>query len=329
MGCGIAALVNTRIRIMIRTEKLNKRFGKERGVFDLNMEIDKCSIYGFIGPNGAGKTTTIKLLCGLLKPDGGKAFIDGIQVLPKNISAIKKKIGYMPDITGVYEQMSVWEFLDFYGAAFKLPPKRRKKRIEEVLEITNSTHMIDYQMTSLSRGMRQRIGLAKTLVHDPAILILDEPAGGLDPNARIEMRQTIARLKELGKTILLSSHILPELASICDKVGIIYKGKLLVQGTVKEIGQQLQENLVVNVTVDSGADYAKQYLERIDGVENVKVLDQSQLKFTFNGTRNEISSIIKCLVKNEIPVRWFSENEADLENVFMGITGKEDAPARG
>ncbi|MCK5843083.1 MAG: ABC transporter ATP-binding protein [Victivallales bacterium] len=314
---------------MIRTEKLNKRFGKERGVFDLNMEIDKCSIYGFIGPNGAGKTTTIKLLCGLLKPDGGKAFIDGIQVLPKNISAIKKKIGYMPDITGVYEQMSVWEFLDFYGAAFKLPPKRRKKRIEEVLEITNSTHMIDYQMTSLSRGMRQRIGLAKTLVHDPAILILDEPAGGLDPNARIEMRQTIARLKELGKTILLSSHILPELASICDKVGIIYKGKLLVQGTVKEIGQQLQENLVVNVTVDSGADYAKQYLERIDGVENVKVLDQSQLKFTFNGTRNEISSIIKCLVKNEIPVRWFSENEADLENVFMGITGKEDAPARG
>lgn len=292
------------------------------------MDIDKCSIYGFIGPNGAGKTTTIKLLCGLLKPDGGKAFIDGIQVLPKNISAIKKKIGYMPDITGVYEQMSVWEFLDFYGAAFKLPPKKRRKRIEEVLEITNSSHMIDYQMTSLSRGMRQRIGLAKTLVHDPAILILDEPAGGLDPNARIEMRQTIARLKKLGKTILLSSHILPELASICDKVGIIYKGKLLVQGTVKEIGQQLQENLVVNVTVDSGADYAKQYLERIDGVENIKVLDQSQLKFTFNGTRNEISSIIKCLVRNDIPVRWFSENEADLENVFMGITSKEDAPTK-
>ena len=319
--------LNTRINIMIRTEKLNKRFGKERGVFELNMQVDKRSIYGFIGPNGAGKTTTIKLLCGLLKPDGGKAYIDGIQVLPKNISAIKKKIGYMPDITGVYEQMSVWEFLDFYGAAFKLPPKKRKKRIEEVLEITNSSHMIDYQMTSLSRGMRQRIGLAKTLVHDPAILILDEPAGGLDPNARIEMRQTIGRLKELGKTILLSSHILPELASICDKVGIIYKGKLLVQGTVKEIGQQLQENLIINVTVDSGADYAKTFLERIDGVENINVLDQTQLKFMFNGTRNEISGIIKCLVRNDVPVRWFSENEADLENVFMGITGKEDASA--
>ena len=309
---------------MIRTEKLNKRFGKERGVFDLNMEVDKSSIYGFVGPNGAGKTTTIKLLCGLLKPDSGKAFIGGVQVIPRNISAIKKQIGYMPDITGVYEQMSVWEFLDFYGAAFKLPPKKRKKRIMEVLDITNSSHMIDYQMTSLSRGMRQRIGLAKTLVHDPAILILDEPAGGLDPNARIEMRQTIGRLKELGKTILLSSHILPELASICDKVGIIYKGKLLVQGTVKEIGQQLQENLVVNITVDSGPEYAKQLLERIDGVENIKMLDQSQLKFTFNGTRNEVSSIIKCLVKNEVPLRWFAENEADLENVFIGITSKED-----
>jgi ABC-2 type transport system ATP-binding protein len=172
--------------------------------------------------------------------------------------------------------------------------------------------------------MRQRIGLAKTLVHDPAILILDEPAGGLDPNARIEMRQTIGRLKELGKTILLSSHILPELASICDKVGIIYKGKLLVQGTVKEIGQQLQENLVVSVTVDSGPEYAKQFLDRIEGVEDVRILDQSQLKFMFNGTRNEVSGILKCLVRNEVPVRWFSEHEADLENVFMGITSKED-----
>ena len=309
---------------MIKTEKLNKKFGKDRGVFDLNMEVDKSSIYGFVGPNGAGKTTTIKLLCGLLKPDSGKAFIDGIQVLPKNISKIKKKIGYMPDITGVYEQMSVWEFLDFYGAAFKLSPRVRKRRIMEVLEITNSSHMIDYQMTSLSRGMRQRIGLAKTLVHDPDILILDEPAGGLDPNARIEMRQTIGRLKDLGKTILLSSHILPELASICDKVGIIYKGKLLVQGTVKEIGQQLQENLVVSVTVDSEPKYAKQFLDRIDGVEKVTILDQTQLKFIFNGTRNDVSSILKCLLRNDVPVRWFSENEADLENVFMGITNKED-----
>lgn len=308
---------------MIITKKLNKKFSNERGVFNLDLEVEKSSIYGFVGPNGAGKTTTIKLLCGLLKPDGGKAFIDGIEVIPKNISAIKKKIGYMPDITGVYEQMSVWEFLDFYGAAFKIPPKKRKVRIEEVLDITNSKQMIDYQMTSLSRGMRQRIGLAKTLIHDPNILILDEPAGGLDPNARIEMRQTIGRLKDLGKTILLSSHILPELSSVCDRVGIIFKGKLLVQGTVKEISRQLQENLVVEVTVDSDVEHAEGLLKRIEGVDSVTKIDASQLSFVFTGTRNQIGGVLTLLMQNGVVVRWFSENEADLENVFMGITQRE------
>ena len=229
----------------------------------------------------------------------------------------------MPDITGVYEQMSVWEFLDFYGAAFKIPPKPRKKRIEEVLEITNAADMIDYQMTSLSRGMRQRIGLAKTLIHDPAILILDEPAGGLDPNARIEMRQTIDRLKDLGKTILLSSHILPELSSVCDKVGIIFKGKLLVQGSVKEISRQLQENLVIEMSVDSDAQEAKSLLNRIEGVENVEIVDKNDLQFVFNGTRNQVSGILRILIENGVKVQWFSENEADLENVFLGITQRE------
>jgi len=309
---------------MINTEKLTKEFGKERGVFDLNLEVEASSIYGFVGPNGAGKTTTIQILCGLLKQDSGKAFVDGIEVQPANIAEIKKRIGYMPDITGIYEQMSVWEFLDFYGAAFRIPPKSRKKRIEEVLEITNAANMIDYQMTSLSRGMRQRIGLAKTLIHDPAILILDEPAGGLDPNARIEMRQTIERLKHLGKTILLSSHILPELSSVCDKIGIIFKGNLLVQGTVKEISQQLQENLVIEMTVDSDSEEAGALLNRIEGVEKVEVLDSHDLQFVFNGTRNQISGVLSLLMKNGIQVRWFSENEADLENVFLGITQREN-----
>lgn len=308
---------------MITTDKLTKKFGNDRGVFSLDLQVEPSSIYGFIGPNGAGKTTAIKLLCGLLKPDSGKAFVDGIEVIPSNIAAIKKKIGYMPDITGVYEQMSVWEFLDFYGAGFKIPPKDRKKRIEEVLDITNASDMIDYQMTSLSRGMRQRIGLAKTLIHDPAILILDEPAGGLDPNARIEMRQTIGRLKELGKTILLSSHILPELSSVCDKIGIIFKGKLLVQGSVKEIGRQLQENLCIELTVDSDAAEAASLLERIEGVESIEVLDAKEIQFVFSGTRNQVSGVLNLLIQHGVNVRWFSENEADLENVFLGITSKE------
>jgi len=308
---------------MIKTERLTKEYGKDRGVFDLNLEVEKGSIYGFVGPNGSGKTTTIKLLCGLLKPDSGKGAIDGLQVLPKNIPKIKQRIGYMPDITGVYEQMSVWEFLDFYGAAFKIPPKKRKVRIGEVLDITNASEMIDYQMTSLSRGMRQRVGLAKTLIHDPNILILDEPAGGLDPNARIEMRQTIGRLKSLGKTILLSSHILPELSSVCDRIGIIFKGHLLVQGSVREISRQLQENLVIDVTVEAGLDQAREILTQVEGIEDVKTVDEFQLQFIFNGTRNEVSQILDFLMDSGITIRWFAENEADLENVFLSITQQE------
>jgi ABC-2 type transport system ATP-binding protein len=305
---------------VIRTENLAKNYGTDRGVFNLNLLVPKGAIYGFVGPNGAGKTTTIKMLCGLVKPDAGKAFIDGVQISSGNIPKIKRKIGYMPDIFGVYEQMSVWEYLDFYGAAFKIPSKPRKKRIEEVLALTESSHMIDYQVTSLSRGMRQRIGLAKTLIHDPEILILDEPAGGLDPTARIEMRHTISRLKSLGKTILLSSHILPELSSVCDLIGIIFKGKLLAQGTVKEISASLKEKIVINITIDSDMSEAKNILERIDHVEAVNVLEQNVLQCVFTGAREQVKSVLRLLVENKVLVRWFSEDEVDLEDVFINIT---------
>jgi len=310
---------------MIRTEKLTKAFGKDRGVYDLDLEVPKGMIYGFIGHNGAGKTTTIKLLCGLLKPDSGRMFIGDLEVIPRNIPKIKRRIGYMPDITGVYDQMSVWEFLDFYGAAFKIPALERKKRVEAALEITNSTEMMDYQLTSLSRGMRQRVGLAKTLVHDPEVLILDEPAGGLDPNARYEMRQTIDRLSGLGKTILLSSHILPELSTVCDRVGIIAKGKLLAQGTVKEISQRLQENIVITITVDSEVERVGELLEGFSGIESIKLIDQFQAQCVFNGSREQISAMLRKLVENGVKVRWFAEDEADLENVFMNITNREGA----
>ena len=308
---------------MIRTENLTKGFAKERGVFSLNLDVPTGKIYGFVGPNGAGKTTTIKILCGLLKPDSGKAFIGDLEVLPKNISEIKKKIGYMPDIFGVYEQMSVWEYLDFYGAAYKIPAKRRRQRIEEVLKLTEALHMIDYQVTSLSRGMRQRIGVAKTLIHDPQILILDEPAGGLDPTARIEMRQTISRLSALGKTILLSSHILPELSSVCDIIGIIFKGELLVQGTVKDITRDLQEKIVINMTLDSDMDHARGILERIEHVADVKAVDEDQFQCAFNGTRDQVKNVLKLLIDNGVLVRWFAEDESDLEDVFMNVTKRK------
>ena len=307
---------------MIRTENLTKKFGGGRGIFDLNLEVEKGTIYGFVGHNGAGKTTAIKILCGLLRPDSGRAFIGETEVTPKNLMKIKRSIGYMPDITGVYDQMSVWEFLDFYGAAFKIPPKDRRKRIEQVLELTHASEMIDYQVSSLSRGMRQKIGLAKTLVHDPDVLILDEPAGGLDPNARIEMRQTIAGLRSLGKTILLSSHILPELASICDRVGILNHGVLLAQGTVKEISSQLQENLQILVTVDSDVREALAVVQQLADVENAVIADSEHLSFSFTGGRKLAGDLLAFLQTNGVKVRWFTENEASLENVFIDITSR-------
>lgn len=305
---------------MIRTENLTKDFGLGRGVFNLNLEAPTGCIYGFIGHNGAGKTTTIKMLCGLMKPDSGKMFFGDIEVNQTNIPAIKRIIGYMPDITGIYEQMSVWEFLDFYGAAFKIPPKKRKARIEEVLELTASAFMIDYQLSSLSRGMRQKVGLAKTLIHDPQYIILDEPTSGLDPNARIEMKQIIMKLSSIGKTILLSSHILPELSTVATKIGIIARGVLLAQGTVKEISAQIQENITIMLTVDSDAVEAKNLLETLQDVSDVKIIDKAELEFTYAGHRDNISLILDFLIKNGVKVRWFYENEADLENVFMKIT---------
>ena len=312
---------------MIRTENLTRKFGGGRGIFDLNLEVEKGTIYGFVGHNGAGKTTAIKILCGLLRPDSGRAFIGEVEVLPKNLARIKRSIGYMPDITGVYDQMSVWEFLDFYGAAFKIPPQDRRKRIEQVLELTHASEMIDYQVSSLSRGMRQKIGLAKTLIHDPDVLILDEPAGGLDPNARIEMRQTIAGLRSLGKTILLSSHILPELASICDRVGILNRGVLLAQGTVKEISAQLQENLQILVTVDSDVNHALAVVQKLGDVQNAVIADSEHLSFSFTGGRKLAGELLAFLQTNGVKVRWFTENEASLENVFIDITSRDGGKA--
>ncbi|MBO7147154.1 MAG: ABC transporter ATP-binding protein [Lentisphaeria bacterium] len=306
--------------MMIRTEKLTKKFGNDRGIFGLDLEVPKGCIYGFVGHNGAGKTTAIKILCGLLKPESGRAFIGDVEVIPRNFTKIKRSIGYMPDITGVYDQMSVWEFLDFYGAAFKIPPKQRKERIEQILFLTHAENMIDYQVASLSRGMRQKVGLAKTLIHDPDVLILDEPAGGLDPNARIEMRKTIAGLRELGKTILLSSHILPELASICDRVGIVNKGHLLAQGTVKEISEKLQENLTILITVDSEIEKALAIVSALDTVQDAVIADKNHISLSYTGGRETAGVLLEKLMSAGVKVRWFAENEADLENVFINIT---------
>ena len=304
---------------MIRIEHLTRDFGGGRGIHDLSMEIPKGKIFGYIGPNGAGKSTTIKILCGLYKQTSGKAFINDIEVTPSSASTIKKIVGYMPDNFGVYDQMSVWEYLDFFCAAYHIPVKERQKRVSEVLEITNSANMIDYQVSSLSKGMTQRIGLAKTLLHNPEVLILDEPAAGLDPYARIEMRQTITRLRDIGKTIMLSSHILPELAGVCDLVGILEKGRLLAFGTVDEVTRQVQESMRLVLTVTAGIDVAQQIAMAFPGVQSVEVND-NELHVIYNGARGNLPDLLSSLVTGGVRLSEFCEDHADLEEVFLSVT---------
>ncbi len=309
---------------MIRTENLTKDFGGGRGVHNLNLHVPKGTIFGYIGPNGSGKTTTIRVLCGLLRPTTGRAFINDIEVLPRNLKQIKRLIGYMPDNFGVYEQMSVWEYLDFFCAAFHIPTDKRGTRIRDALQLTNAMHMLDYQVTSLSRGMRQRIGLAKTLLPDPQALILDEPASGLDPHARIEMRQTIERLRDLGKTILLSSHILPELASVCDLVGILEKGTLVAQGTVKDITRQLRENMQLVITVDSDPAVAVKTCRGFAGVQEVTAA-QNEITVAFSGARTSIPDLTAKLVGAGVRLVELKEEHANLEQVFLKVTAMAEA----
>ena len=307
---------------MIKTEKLTKDYGGDRGVIDLDLEVPAGRIFGFIGPNGAGKTTTIKLLCGLIKPTRGRASIAGLEVIPRNSRAIKRMIGYMPDAFGVYDQMSVWEYLDFFCAAFRIPAAEREERVQQVLKLTDAAYMLDYQVASLSHGMRRRVGLAKTLLHDPRVLILDEPASGLDPNARIEMRKTIQRLRDSGKTIMLSSHILPELASVCDLVGIIQQGRLLAHGTVREIMENLRENLVLVLRVDSDVSAAEQLCRGFPNVEETASAG-NEIRLSFSGTRAAVADLNAALVQAGARVTSLEEEEADLEHVFLTVTGDE------
>ncbi len=308
---------------MINIQNLTKNYGSGRGIFDLTLEIPKGAIFGFIGPNGAGKTTTIKCLCGLLKPTSGGARVNDVPVKPTNARKIKRMIGYMPDKFGVYDQMSVWEYLDFFCAAYKISKKERRARIESVLELTNSTYMMDYQVSSLSAGMTRRIALAKTLVHDPAVLILDEPAAGLDPHARIEMRRTIMRLKEQGKTIMLSSHILPELSSICDFVGIVQNGRLLACGGVRDIMAELQEKIILSITVQGDATAAQEICKKHANIESATA-SGNEVRVTYAGTRAELGELNRALVLAGVNVIGFKEVEGDLEEVFLKVTGNAE-----
>lgn len=306
---------------MIEIHNLTKRYRDLTAVKDLNLAIEKGDVFGFIGPNGAGKTTTIKTLATLLEPTTGQAFVDGIDVV-RNPLEVRRVIGYMPDFFGVYDDVKVWEYLDFFAAAYKIPSNKRKGIIDDVLELTDLTGKREAYVESLSRGMKQRLCLAKTLVHDPKVLLLDEPASGLDPRARIEFRALLKELQAMGKTIFVSSHILPELADFCNVVGIMERGQLIVAGKVNDIVHKLEGGMVLDVRLTGDEAQGERAVEIVRDFPNVREAraEGNHLTIGFVGLHDDLPGLLHHLVNNGLPVATFSQRAADLEDIFMKVT---------
>jgi len=304
---------------MIEVEHFTKRYGEFVAVDDLSFTINKGEVFGFIGPNGAGKSTTIRFLATLLRPTSGEGRVAGHSVVSDPM-AVRRVIGFMPDDFGVYDGMKVWEFLDFFAVAYEIPFTYRKKIISEVLELLELTHKRDDYVNGLSKGMKQRLCLAKTLVHDPPVLILDEPASGLDPRARLEMKALLNELRGMGKTILVSSHILSELADFCTSIGIIERGRLLAAGSIQEIQRQLRSHRVLKVSVlDESTDRAAAVLRDDPSVRSVDAFDHS-LTAEFHGEDDAQARLLVRLVEAGVTVQSFAEEPLSLEEVFMMIT---------
>ena len=303
---------------IVQTVRLTKRYNAFLALKGLDISIEERDIFGFIGPNGAGKTTTIRILATLLAPTAGKAYINGIDV-QRDPYEVKKILGFMPDAFGVYDGMRLREYLDFFGAAYKIPSKTRKTIIDDVLELTDLTGRADDFVSAFSRGMKQRCCLAKTLIHDPKVLLLDEPASGLDPRARIEMRELLKTLRDMGKTILISSHILSELGDMCNKIGIIERGELLAFGNYREILGRIRQQRQVRLQVLDGGDKVAAKLETTSGAMNV---ERSGNEFQFETTLSaeQLSGLLGDMVREGVRVLFFAEHEGTLEDVFLHVT---------
>src|SRR6478752_10716016 len=303
---------------MIETRDLTKKYGELFAIKSINLNLNRGDLFGFIGPNGAGKTTTMRILATLLNPTWGEAYVGGnsIYTRPKEI---RRMIGYMPDFFGVYDDMKVIEYLEFFAAAYRIRGPKRRKVCDEVLDLVDLGYKREALVTSLSRGMTQRLGLARVLLHDPQVLLLDEPASGLDPRARIEIRGLLKELRNLGKTIMVSSHILPELADICNKIGIIERGELLVNADVEQVMKQVRRQTMLNVTVVSNMQGAGRLLSEQPIVERVE--EQGEiLVVTLRPDVKEYSQLATLLVQAGYQLSLFKEDELNLETAFMALT---------
>ena len=324
---------------LVEIRNLTKLYGKFAAVQDLSLQIGSGAIYGFIGPNGAGKTTTMRILATLLEPTSGEAWVAG-HAISGDPRPVRAAIGFMPDFFGVYQDMRVWEYLDFFAASYNVPAARRANMIGDLLTLVGLESKRDNDVEELSRGMKQRLALARTLVHDPHLLILDEPASGLDPRARIELRELLKELRLLGKTILISSHILTELAEVCTHIGIIERGRLLVSGEVDEILRRLRPTRSVLIRVLGRGAQALALVGHLPGVQGVSWLPAGAapapgpgpapgtpppdgplvLRVTIDGDERLLSALLTGLVRAEVPVYSFAEEVGNLEDIFMQIT---------
>ncbi|GIW89371.1 MAG: ABC transporter ATP-binding protein [Isosphaeraceae bacterium] len=303
---------------MIETVRLTKMYGQLYALKELTLKLVEGDVYGFIGPNGAGKTTTMRILATLLNPTYGEAYVCG-QSIYNGAQEIRRVVGYMPDFFGVYDDMKVIEYLEFFASAYRIKGPARKKICEEVLELVDLTYKRDALVTSLSRGMTQRLGLARTLLHSPKVLLLDEPASGLDPRARIEMRSLLKELRSMGKTIMVSSHILPELADICNKIGIIEQGQLIVNGDVAEVMKQVRAEVVLNITVAERQREAGDFLEKQPEVASVQDRKGVLVVKLKDGVHRH-GPIAARLVAEGFELTMFKEDEINLETAFMHLT---------
>jgi ABC-2 type transport system ATP-binding protein len=313
---------------IVRTEGLVKRYGTKVAVAGVDLSVEAGEIFGLVGPNGAGKSTTLKILATLLQPSAGIVEIAGWSVT-RNPDQVRGVLGFMPDVFGVYDDMKVWEYLDFFGRCYGLSAAARRRVIGDLLELVDLADKKDDYVQTLSRGMEQRLCLAHALVHDPQVLLLDEPASGLDPRARVELRELLRELRTLGKTIVISSHILPELEELCTSVAIVDRGQVLAQGRVSDIERRLRFGAVLRVRVLAEGDAleaARVRLEDDVDVATAEILDDGTIELGFRGDDEASARLLAEVIRDGLRVVTFARAASDLEELFLQVTAPDRAP---
>lgn len=307
---------------MLKIENLKKAYGRYQALEGLSMTVEEGALYGFVGPNGAGKTTTIKILAGFLLPDSGSVQIDGLDVL-ENRKEMKGRIGYVPDVFGVYDNLKVWEYMDFFASCYGLEGLLARKRCRLLLEQVGLEEKTDFYVDSLSRGMKQRLCLARALIHDPMILILDEPASGLDPKTRMEFKELLMELNGQGKTILISSHVLSELDRMCSDIGIIDQGRVVLSGSIREILARVDQSNPLMITICKKMETAMAILRSHHCVRTISIKDDC-LSVGFAGDSRDEALLLQQLIDAEVLVKSFYRKQGNLESLFMQITDHEE-----